>query len=472
MSFTSVQYLFFLAIVAGVFHIVPAKLRITVILAASYVFYFTWNVHAAALIAISTLFAYVAGIAIAGERDRKRQALTFAVAGLLVAYLFAFKVALLTPARGIGGLIMPLGISYYSFKLIGYVLDVYWEKMPAQRNPIAFAAFVAFFPQLVAGPIQRAESFFAQLPPARGRIASGASRIALGLAKKLLIADYLAPAVAYVYGHSGAVSAGPAWLAFYLFPLQLYADFSALTDIAIGSGRLFGIEGPENFNRPFTAENISDYWRRWHMSLTTWLGDYVFTPLRMATRNFGQYGLVFSLTINMIAIGLWHGLTWGYFWFGVAHAAFLCADALSARKRARFLKHHPHLNAPASWLGWLLTMHMVAFALVLFRAPDMGAATNVLRHLFTNLRNFVPDLAALASATGTRLLVLGLAGYAALEVAERFRPDLRWAAARETGPRWLRWSVTAVMLAVFTVGLLMLVARTATRGNPFLYEIF
>src|SRR6202035_465278 len=113
------------------------------------------------------------------------------------------------------------------------------------------------------------------------------------------------------------------WIAFYLFPLQLYADFSGLTDIAIGTGRLFGINGPENFNRPFTATSISDYWRRWHMSLTTWLADYVFMPLRMAARGAGSLGLVFSITVNMVAIGLWHGLTTSYLAFGVVHSAYL-----------------------------------------------------------------------------------------------------------------------------------------------------
>ena len=148
--------------------------------------------------------------------------------------------------------------------------------MNACRRVGDFAAYVAFFPQILAGPIQRPADYFSQLPPIPARVTDALPRIAWGLVKKLLIADNLAPAVNYVYANVGGLHGAPLWVGFYLFPLQIYADFSALTDIAIGTGRLLGITGPENFNRPFTATSISDFWRRWHMSLTSWLLDYVF----------------------------------------------------------------------------------------------------------------------------------------------------------------------------------------------------
>src|SRR5262249_55675596 len=159
-----------------------------------------------------------------------------------------------------------LGISYYTFKLISYVLEVHWGKMDACRRVADFAGYVAFFPQIVAGPIQRPADYLGQLPAVPSRVSEALSRIAWGCIKKLIIADNLAPAVGYVYSHVTGLEGAPLWLGFYLFPLQLYADFSGLTDIAIGAGKLFGITGPENFNRPFTATSISDYWRRWHMS--------------------------------------------------------------------------------------------------------------------------------------------------------------------------------------------------------------
>ena len=139
-------------------------------------------------------------------------------------------------------------------------------------------------------------------------------------------------------------------------------DFSGLTDIALGVGLLFGIAGPDNFNRPYTASNISDFWRRWHMSLTNWLADYVFLPLRMATREAGKVGLSFSIAVNMVMIGLWHGLTGGYLVFGLLNAAYLIVDALTGRWRLRLFKRHPEWDQAAAWLGWLLMFHLILIA--------------------------------------------------------------------------------------------------------------
>ncbi len=172
-------------------------------------------------------------------------------------------------------------------------MDVYWGKIGAERDSIRFSAFVAFFPHLVAGPIQRAEEFLPQVRPARrspwgSQVWRGVTRILLGCFKKLAVADPFSALVNYGVMHAGDASSLPSAMVFYLFPLQLYMDFAALTDIAIGVGLLFGIESPENFDRPFTAPNISEFWRRWHMSLTGWLRDYVFMPVRMLLRGWGN----------------------------------------------------------------------------------------------------------------------------------------------------------------------------------------
>jgi alginate O-acetyltransferase complex protein AlgI len=291
------------------------------------------------------------------------------------------------------------------------------------------------------------------------------ARIGWGLAKKLIVADNLGAAVDYVYGRTSSLHGAPLWVGFYLFPLQLYADFSGLTDIALGTGQLFGIIGPENFNRPFTATSISDYWRRWHMSLTNWLGDYVFTPLRMATRNAGNLGLVFSTSVNMIAIGLWHGLTGGYLVFGLLHSAFLCGDILTSRRRSKFFKKNPEWNRAASLLGWVLTFHMVALALVYFRAVRVSDANWLLANLWSG------STVGWVDSMGGRALVRGLVGYAVLELCERYRPDQWWAEARVAAPRWMRWSVASagVVAGVAGIGLLLSASGKHVR---FLYEIF
>jgi alginate O-acetyltransferase complex protein AlgI len=467
MSFTSFSYLAFLALASGLYRLCPSRHRPALLLAISYAFYCTWSVPAAAVLAAITVLTYLAPVGPENVRSGARRGHTaMIVVSLLVCYLFAFKIALLTPAHGIAGLIMPLGISYYTFRLISYVLDVHWGKIAGERRFVHFAAYVAFFPQIVAGPIQRADEFFGQLPPKPIQVGNGIARIGWGLAKKLIIADNLGVAVNYVYGHTTSLHGMPLWIGMYLFPLQMYADFSGLTDIAIGTGQLFGITGRENFDRPFTATSISGYWRRWHMSLTTWLGDYLFTPLRMATRTAGNLGLAFSTTVNMVAVGLWHGLTGGYLMFGLLHSAFLCGDVLTTRKRGKFFKKHPEWNRPAAVLGWVLTFHMVAVAMVYFRAARVSDANWLLTNLWR------PGADGWLDAIGGRALARGLVGYGLLELCERFRPDLWWAEARESAPRWVKWSVASAAALAGCAGVCLLLAASGGKPVRFLYEIF
>ena len=466
MTYISTQFLANVAALAILYRFCPGRWRSLLLLIASYAFYCTWSVPAAAALCAMTVLAFFA----AKSPGRSRTAL-FSVA-ILVAYLTFFKIAAALPGAGLTQWIVPLGLSYYTFKLIAYVLDVHWGKIARVPSFIDFAAYVAFFPQIVAGPIQRPGDFFSQLPPPSTAVYRGVPRIAWGLAKKLLIADNLAPAVNYVFARVPSLHGADLLAGLYLFPLQLYADFSGLTDIAIGIGLLFGIEGPENFNRPFTASSIGDYWRRWHMSLTTWLGDYLFTPLRMATRRFGNAGLVFSITVNMIAIGLWHGLTWGYFAFGLLHAVYLSVDALSARRRMRFFKLHPQLDRPFTLLGCLLTLHLVAIALVFFRAQTVGDAAWLLTHCLSGLGAFKADLAIFALRAGGSSFVIGLTGYALLELAERFRPDRALHAAMPPLPWWTKRLIASTAVALLVAGMLILIVQAGATPTPFLYQAF
>jgi alginate O-acetyltransferase complex protein AlgI len=473
LSFTEPLFLLYLAVCAGLNRLCPMRFRPLLLLFASYGFYLTWSPAAAAILAVLTVATF--GIALAVEKSLSRgssaTALGLGSVLLLTGYLAAFKIALLTPTHGIAGLVMPLGISYYSFKLISYVLEVHRGNLPAEKNLIDFAAYVAFFPQIVAGPIQRPGDFFKQLPASPVSASRAVARIGWGLAKKLIVADNLAPAVSYVYAHVFDLHGAPLWMGFYLFPLQLYADFSGLTDIAIGAGQLFGITGPENFNRPFTASSISDFWRRWHMSLTNWLVDYVFLPLRMATRGIGTLGLILSITINMVAIGLWHGLTAGYLVFGVLNAAYLVGDVLSNRRRTKFFKQNPSWDGAGNWLGWFLTFHLIMIAEVFFRAPRLPDAVWLLGHLWTNWSGSLTLLYGVITESGAQQLGIGLAGYLILELGERYWEKVRLVELYFTGPRWVRWSLhcAAAMIAIF--GLALLVDHSG-KSSPFLYEIF
>lgn len=469
MSFTSIEFLAFLIAAVAFYRISPERSRPFCLLILSCIFYASWDVRGLGLLAVSVGIAYVMALAIEKTtQPRLRLGLTALTIVLLTALLLLFKV-LPGGWRPIRWLV-PLGISYYTFKLLSYVIDVYWEKRKAESDLVVLTSYATFFPQIVAGPIQRSEDYLPQVanprPFSSSLLATGLGRIGFGLFKKLVVADQLGIAVNAVYAHPQSFHGGPLLSAFYLFPLQLYADFSGLTDIAVGCALLLGIESPENFARPFSATSISDYWRRWHMSLTNWLADYVFMPLRMALRHLGTAGLVIAITINMIGIGLWHGIAWGYLIFGLLHAAFLSVDALSLRSRNKFLKSHPEFTGLVSVAGWFCTFNAVALAMVFFRAQTVHDALWLLANMwsFAGLRTFVAGVGAVS-------LARGLAGYAVFELIDYLRQHgFDFGKLQATSP-WIRWSAYGACTGAATIGLLLLMAQEA--GNTtFIYAIF
>lgn len=476
MNFLSIEFALFLAAVVPLYWICPPRSRPLFLTAASYVFYCFWSALGAAALFGITAAVYYAGLTIQRRRDIElRDGSAKAIAawgiGLLLVWLFLFKtLGLLQRTMWDGGgeqglgrflalhAIVPLGISYYTFKLISYLLDIYWGKFKAEREFARFAAYVAFFPQVVAGPIQRSEDFLSQTGRFEGvpeKIRRGLRRILLGCFKKAVIADNLTRIVDSAYALQGAsASSLPA---FYIFPLQLFADFSALTDIAIGVALLLGIESPENFDRPFLASSISQFWRRWHMSLTNWLTDYVFFPLRMATRRAGKAGLVFSILVNMLLIGIWHNLSWTFVAFGVLHGVFLSIDVLTARLRARFFAAYPNWDRCAAVVGTAVTFHLVALGMVFARAASLRQVSSVLARVVT-----VPSAALAAGLWRDPNTRRGLAGLAAW-IAFEYMARLKWGRAI-TSHTPVRW--------VFYYGVVLLIVRWGHDAEAFIYYKF
>ena len=474
MNFTSVEYLLFLSMSAILCRLMPRRWQSLWILVLSCAFYALGDVRGLMSLGGATAVAYLAALRIERETSpRVRQVFAYGSVIVLVAALLLFK-ELPRASRSFGWLV-PMGISYYTFKLISYVLDVFWERQRAEHDVIALAAYGIFFPQIVAGPIQRSTDFFPQIHTpmtlSRDLLRRGAGRIAIGLFKKLVIADQIGIALNTVYASAHDFAGAPLLIAFYLFPIQLYADFSGLTDVAIGSALLLGIESPENFHHPFSATNISEYWRRWHMSLTTWTVDYILTPLRMATRTWGQIGLVFSICMNLMTIALWHGITWTFFAFGVVHSIFVSLDALSAKRRKAWLKAHPSWNSWAKWGGIVLTFHLVAFGMVFWRARSVGDAFWILEHLWAAPAALLSGALVFGAAIGWRPLLVGLAAFTLLELAERFAGRAPIVSNLQASPRWIRWSVQVVALMLVLVGVLLLFVHGSVR-EPFLYEVF
>jgi hypothetical protein len=307
----------------------------------------------------------------------------------VIAVIVAFKAA-----GAWRGFLLPLGVSYYSFKLISYLIEVYWDDDAVERDPVIFFLFPAFFPQIVSGPIQRPGPFFAQMREVAGRtlkvdqIEAGFRFILGGLMMKLLVGDRLLAFIGAIdqshadYRYSVVVTTVACYV------LQLYADFSGYTNIALGVGKLFGVEGPPNFNAPFVAINIQDFWRRWHMSLTLWLTDYLFTPLSMALRDYGEAGLIGAICLNMVIIGLWHGFTVNFFAFGMLHAIFLSATVLILARRklaaakTKVLEESDWLRPRAAdFLGAVLTFTLVSLSMIFVYSPTWGEAVSILEQV-------------------------------------------------------------------------------------------
>lgn len=391
MNFTSLPFLIGLTIAIPVFYLVPAKSKCTYLLVLSYLFYFTWSVGYSLLMAGVSLIIYAAARVIGSSKSEgiRNCALLIAITSLLGVLVFFKYDQTLTAicsylkapsiAALFNGLIIPIGISYYLFKSISYILDVYWESVPASRDVIAVSLYVAFFPQILSGPIQRSPEFFEQITaPTFGTLQPAVferavALLLLGFFEKLVVADHIGALVHAIDADLGA-SGGLLLAAQYGYALQLFADFSGVTHIAIGIGLFFGIEGPPNFDRPFRANNIQEYWRGWHMSLTTWLTDYLFMPLRMALRNLGFIALPLSIMINMVLIGIWHGDNWTFLVFGVIHGIFMTGSALTLRARNVFFKGHPFLAKVRKFYAPIVTFHMVCFALAIFREPSISSA--------------------------------------------------------------------------------------------------
>lgn len=381
-----------LPLVALGFYLCPIRYQRYFLLLASYALYASAGLLNAALLVGATAVAYLCARRMAATaEDRHRRAyLILAIASLLTSLAVFKYVNVVGASFGVAmNLVIPIGISYYTFKLLSFVIDTYWDRIGAQRLA-SVASYAAFFPQIPSGPLQRAGDFFAQTEPPRpappALIASGLRLILFGCFKKLVLADRLGLVVDPVFRAPVDHSDTLVLLSCYFFAVQLYADFSGITDMAIGCGRVLGIDAPQNFDRPFLAANIQEFWRRWHITLTRWLGDYLFTPLRMALREWGQAGLIVCTMVNMAAIGLWHGPRLTYLVFGLINGVYLVASALTLRGRNRFFKTRPRLSLARSVVGPLIVFHLVVIGFVVFRAETLRDAGLVLGHAAAAVR--------------------------------------------------------------------------------------
>ncbi|PIB38371.1 MBOAT family O-acyltransferase [Maribacter sp. 4G9] len=409
MLFNSFEFLVFLIVVFGLYWFVfntKTKHQNILLLLASYSFYGWWDYRFLSLIFISTLVDYVVGLQIHGtvKASQRKVLLGISLAfniGLLAFFkYFNFFVdswiqvldnlGYLTQNTWSLNIILPVGISFYTFQTMSYTIDVYRKKLVPTKDFISFAAFVSFFPQLVAGPIERASNLLPQILGRRNfsyeKGMQGLRLILWGLVKKVVIADVLALKVDDIFGNYHDFGGGVLWLGAVYFAIQIYCDFSGYSDIAIGVSKLFGIELMSNFKFPYFSRNVGEFWRRWHISLSTWFRDYLYIPL--GGSRMGKWKSLNNVFVIFLISGLWHGANWTFVVWGAVHALLFVPSYIMGRNR----KYTDAIVAENSWFPTLrefgeilLTFLLVVLAWVFFRSESLASALEYLNFMFTKL---------------------------------------------------------------------------------------
>lgn len=393
MLFNSIEFAVFLPVVFGLYWSIPREnltQRHIVLLIASYVFYAWWNWKLLPLIVLLSLGNYAVGIGLTQVAPSwKKILLIVSIVGdvgvLAVFKYYNFFVENLSAAFTFFGMhlhparlefILPLGISFHTFQCMSYTIDIYRGRLEPSRNPLAFMTFVAFFPQLVAGPIERARDLLVQFYERKTfdyeKAVDGLRQILWGLFKKVVIADSCATIVNPIFDDPVGKSGSTLALGAILFAFQIYGDFSGYSDIALGTARLFGFNLTRNFAYPYFSRDIAEFWRRWHMSLTTWFRDYLYIPLGGSRGS--KFVTIRNTVIVFLVSGLWHGANWTFIIWGALHALFFLPLLLADRNRRHLDVIQGSLPGPVDLLRMLWTFLIVDLAWIFFRAKDFHSA--------------------------------------------------------------------------------------------------
>jgi len=428
MLFNSIDFAIFLPIVFILYWFVFKSLRPqnVFLIVASYVFYAWWDWRFLGLIITSTLIDYCIGLAIDRQREKKSKKLllilslilNLGILGFFKYYNFFienFKEAFMLFGRELDinylNIILPVGISFYTFQTMSYSIDIYREKIKPTNNLIAFASFVCFFPQLVAGPIERASSFLPQVQKRRVfdyvKASDGLKQILWGLFKKMVIADNCAVFVNDIFENYTSYSGSTLVFGAFLFTIQIYCDFSGYSDIAIGVSRLFGFNLKKNFAFPYFSRNIAEFWRRWHISLTTWFKDYFYIPIG-GSRGSKWMQLRNTFAIFLI-IGLWHGAHWKFVVYGFINALHFVPYIIRGKntKYTTLIAENKYLPNVKEVFGMFHTFLFLVFARIFFRADSLTIAVDYLNTIFSRSLFDIPIFPNIRDA----LFLLGLIAF-------------------------------------------------------------
>lgn len=481
MTITSLSFLLFLVITVMVYFAAPARIRWFVLLAASWVFYLFSGAANLLFLVFASANTFFAGLILGrlDTRGKKRAVLIICLAlnfGILVVFKFSAQMSALIgglfPAFSAWqtGILLPLGISFYMFQSAGYVIDVYRGKYPPDRNFLKFSLFVSYFPQLIQGPIGRYDRLAQQLYAPNTwddtRAKYGIQLALWGLFKKLVIADRAAALVGEVFGNYGNYGGAVIFVSVLVYSVQIYADFSGGIDIVRGISQILGIELDENFKRPFFASSISDFWRRWHITLGTWLKDYLFYPLtlskplsligRKTRKAFGNnVGKLVPVTVatffTYIVVGLWHGGGFSFIAFGLYNGGLIILSRIFEPQFSRIRKRLGITDENRAWHAFRVTrtLCLVVIARYFSRAPSFMTALGMLKRTFTN-----PAAGQLTDGTLLKLgidttgfIILLVAVFAVFAVDFLQERGVQIRRTLETKSAWAQWGVLMLLLA-------------------------
>jgi alginate O-acetyltransferase algI len=420
MLFNSTEFALFLPVVLLLYWSVfrrNLRLQNLFVLLASYLFYGWWDWRFLVLIAFTSGCSFLSGLLIERYRSQRRVARTVSTLNVLLnlgilatfKYYNFFVQEFLSAFFGQTGqnvlleIILPVGISFYTFQALSYSIDIYRGKLAPTRDPIAFFAYIAFFPQLVAGPIERAThllpQFFRTRTVSPTQVADGCRQILWGLFKKMVVADNCAQVVDQIFAYHNDLPASTLALGAVLFAFQIYGDFSGYSDIAVGTARLFGFSLMQNFRTPYFSRDIAEFWRRWHISLTTWFRDYLYIPLGGSRGN--RYETFRNTCLIFLASGLWHGANWTFLAWGAFHALLFLPLILFGRNR-RYLDTVGSGHRFPTWkegMQMLATFILVTLGWILFRSPTIHFAGEYISRLFNPSLLSVPRVFGTTNAT-------------------------------------------------------------------------
>lgn len=488
MVFNSFEYLFFFPIVAILYYLTPFRWRWLMLLLASYYFYMSWKAPYVLIIIMQTVVAYGAALMIGKLSDRRSRIawMTFGLTiniGMLFVYkylkfftttfnnILAYLHLPATPLP-VYDLLLPIGISFFTFQTVAYIVDVYRGSLPPEKHFGLFSLFVALFPHLIAGPITRGAHILPQLKTEvllnHKRIAGGLRLILLGMFKKIVVADRLAHLVDTVYNNPSNYEGIVLIVATVFFAFQIYCDFSGYVDIAIGSAQILGVDFPDNFNSPYQAASFTDFWRRWHITLMSWLRDYVYFPL--GGSHHGLSRTCMNTFVTFLISGLWHGASWTFVIWGGLNGFYMIVERITKPIRQRIvhalkLDSTPGLSHLYTLLCVAVTFSSICFAWIFFRANTLDDASYIVTHLFVGWNGFKESSLYTAGTNFDRAnFYLGIFSVLTLEIFHfMLKGNTRFMLADK--PTWLRWSVSYLLI-------LTLLLFGDYGNKPFIYFAF